>query len=202
MYDFMSTVDYRIVILAGIVMAVLRICLLVFAVKLIWKWIVPELFPGLVTQGKVAGDISYKTAVKVIVGLAILSFLVNPSAFIGPSYNIKHVKDAAPAQAPENKVRPKGVIIPTTKFHDQALIDSLRKTYPDVAESEILVRRAGQDPRDDVFTALEWAEIMGIKVIVIEGSEGSQGIRVEAKVKVMRKSGFHVSFVEFASGKL
>lgn len=197
MYDLMSTVDYRIVILAGIAMMVLRVCLLVFTVKLIWKWLVPDLFPGLVAQGKVAGDISYKTAGKVIVGLAILSFLVNPSALLGPNNNSKHVRDSAPAQAPENKARPKGVVISTTKSHDQALISSILKDHPGIAESEVLVRRAGKTPEDDIFTALEWVEVMGIKVIVIEGNESSQGVRVEAKVKVLRKFGSSVVFVEF-----
>lgn len=198
MYDLFTTLDYRIVMFLGVVVAAVRICLLVLAFKLVWKWLVPDLFPGLASQGKIAGDISYKTALKVVAGLALLAFLYNPASVIGHTNNSKHVTNSAPAPAPENKVRPKGVVIPTTKSHDQALIDSLRKTYPDIAESEILVRRAGQDPRDDVFTALEWAEVMGIKVIVIEGSEGSQGIRVGAKVKVMRKYGIHVSFVEFA----
>jgi len=42
-------------------------------VKLIWAWTIPDLFPGAVEQGLVAGSISGLTAMKVAILLAVLS---------------------------------------------------------------------------------------------------------------------------------
>ncbi|MBI5833946.1 MAG: hypothetical protein HZB16_16760 [Armatimonadetes bacterium] len=42
-------------------------------VKTLWAWTIPDLFPGAVRQGLVAGSISWLTAMKVALFVAILS---------------------------------------------------------------------------------------------------------------------------------
>ena len=44
-----------------------------FLVKALWAWTVPDLLPGAVHQGLVAGSISRLTAAKVAVFIAVLS---------------------------------------------------------------------------------------------------------------------------------
>ena len=42
-------------------------------VKALWAWTIPDLFPGAVEQGLVARSISWLTALKIAVFIAILS---------------------------------------------------------------------------------------------------------------------------------
>lgn len=44
-------------------------------VKLLWAWTIPDLFPGAVEQGLVARDISWITAFKIGVFVAVLAGL-------------------------------------------------------------------------------------------------------------------------------
>jgi len=46
-------------------------------VKLLWGWTVPDLFPGAVQQGLVARTISWYTALKVALLVAVLSALTS-----------------------------------------------------------------------------------------------------------------------------
>jgi len=55
----------------AIVAAVLVLAL--FLVKILWAWTVPDLFPGAVEQGLVAQTISWYTALKVAIFLAVLA---------------------------------------------------------------------------------------------------------------------------------
>jgi len=57
--------------LLAVVAFVFVICLLL--IKVIWAWTVPDLFPGAVAQGLVARDISWLTAIKLALFIAILS---------------------------------------------------------------------------------------------------------------------------------
>lgn len=57
--------------IAAIVCAVFILGLLV--IKALWAWTVPDLFPGAVQQGLVAASISWGTAAKVALFLAVLS---------------------------------------------------------------------------------------------------------------------------------
>ena len=41
-------------------------------IKVLWAWTVPDLFPGAVQQGLVAGSISWGTAAKVALFVAVL----------------------------------------------------------------------------------------------------------------------------------
>ena len=57
-------------ILALVVGAFVIVLLLV---KLLWAWTIPDLFPGAVEQGLIAGAISWFTALKVAIFVAILA---------------------------------------------------------------------------------------------------------------------------------
>jgi uncharacterized membrane protein len=64
--------------IAAMVAGIVMIVCVVFAVgllllKALWAWTVPDLFPGAVQQGLVAGSISWGTAAKVALFLAVLS---------------------------------------------------------------------------------------------------------------------------------
>ena len=59
-------------ILALIAVYVVIVLLLV---KLLWAWTIPDLFPGAVAQGLVAESISWFTAFKVAVFVAVLAGL-------------------------------------------------------------------------------------------------------------------------------
>ena len=57
--------------LLALIALVLVVALL--AVKLLWAWTIPDLFPGAVEQGLVAGTISWLTAFKVALFAAVLA---------------------------------------------------------------------------------------------------------------------------------
>jgi hypothetical protein len=61
------------IVFGGIVAAVLAFVVVLLLVKLLWAWTVPDLFPGAVAQGLVAGTISWITAIKIAIFVAILS---------------------------------------------------------------------------------------------------------------------------------
>jgi hypothetical protein len=48
-------------------------------VKVLWAWTIPDLFPGAVQQGLVAGTISWLTALKVAIFVAVLAGLSGAS---------------------------------------------------------------------------------------------------------------------------
>ena len=56
-----------------LVAAVLVLVLLL--VKLLWAWTVPDLFPGAVKEGLIAGSISWLAALKVAIFVAVLAGL-------------------------------------------------------------------------------------------------------------------------------
>lgn len=64
--------------IAALVAGVVVIVCVVFVVGLLlikglWAWTVPDLFPGAVQQGLVAGSISWATAAKLALFIAIMS---------------------------------------------------------------------------------------------------------------------------------
>ena len=66
--------------IAGIVAATAAVACVAFVVfllliKALWAWTIPDLFPGAVEQGLVAGTISWVTAAKLALFIAILSAL-------------------------------------------------------------------------------------------------------------------------------
>jgi len=44
-------------------------------VKLLWAWTIPDIFPGAVSQGLIAGSITWYTAFKIAVFVAVLAGL-------------------------------------------------------------------------------------------------------------------------------
>ena len=57
-------------VIAAVVLVFFVVLLLV---KLLWAWTVPDLFPGAVEQGLVAADISWWTALKLAIFVAVLA---------------------------------------------------------------------------------------------------------------------------------
>ena len=49
------------------------IILALFAIKWIWAWTIPDLFPGAVEQGLIAKELSWFTSFKLSLFIAILS---------------------------------------------------------------------------------------------------------------------------------
>ena len=47
--------------------------IVLFLVKLLWAWTIPDLFPGAVEQGLIARSISWFTAFKVAIFVAVLA---------------------------------------------------------------------------------------------------------------------------------
>jgi len=61
-------------IVPGLVAVILAVMILgLLLVKLLWSWTIPDLFPGAVAQGLVARDISWYTAFKVAIFVALLA---------------------------------------------------------------------------------------------------------------------------------
>lgn len=61
------------IILAGLTVACIAFVVVLFLIKFLWAWTVPDLFPGAVEQGLVAGTISWLTAIKLAIFVAVLS---------------------------------------------------------------------------------------------------------------------------------
>jgi hypothetical protein len=60
-------------IVAGVSVACIAFVVVLFLIKALWAWTVPDLFPGAVEQGLVAKSISWLTAGKVAILIAVLS---------------------------------------------------------------------------------------------------------------------------------
>jgi hypothetical protein len=63
-------------VLGGLIAAGVLFVLVILPVKLLWDWIVPDLFPGAVEQGLVAGSISWWTAAKLSLAIAFLTAIL------------------------------------------------------------------------------------------------------------------------------
>jgi hypothetical protein len=61
------------IIVAGVVGAVVAFVILLLLIKLLWAWTIPDLFPGAVEQGLVAATISWATAGKIAILMAVFS---------------------------------------------------------------------------------------------------------------------------------
>ncbi|MHC4563928.1 MAG: hypothetical protein ACYS8X_14315 [Planctomycetota bacterium] len=61
------------IIVAGVAVACVAFVAVLLLIKLLWAWTVPDLFPGAVEQGLVAKSISWLTAVKIAIFVAVLS---------------------------------------------------------------------------------------------------------------------------------
>ena len=61
------------IFVAGLTIALIAFLVDLFLIKILWAWTVPDLFPGAVEQGLVAKSISWFTAAKIALLIAILS---------------------------------------------------------------------------------------------------------------------------------
>ena len=61
------------IIMAGITVACVAFVVMLLLIKAFWAWTVPDLFPGAVEQGLVARSISWLTAGKIAIVIAVLS---------------------------------------------------------------------------------------------------------------------------------
>jgi len=59
--------------LSGVLFFVGIFLLALFLVKLLWAWTIPDILPGAVEQGLVAAEISWITALKLAVFIAVLA---------------------------------------------------------------------------------------------------------------------------------
>ncbi len=60
-------------IIPGVIAIIIIVFIIaLFVIKFLWGWIVPDLFPGAVAQGLVAGTIGWYTAFKIalVIGLS------------------------------------------------------------------------------------------------------------------------------------
>jgi len=62
-------------IAGGLVIACAAFVVVLLLFKLLWAWTVPDLLPGAVQQGLVAREISWLTAAKIALVVAVLSGL-------------------------------------------------------------------------------------------------------------------------------
>jgi hypothetical protein len=60
-------------IIGAIVLGFVVLIIALFLVKALWAWTVPDLFPGAVEQGLIAATISWYTAFKVAIFMAVLA---------------------------------------------------------------------------------------------------------------------------------
>jgi hypothetical protein len=60
-------------VVGGVTLACVAFVVVLLLVKALWAWTIPDLFPAAVQQGLVAGSISWLTAVKVALFIAVLS---------------------------------------------------------------------------------------------------------------------------------
>lgn len=63
---------YLAIIPGGLALMFGLFVLALLVVKLLWAWVIPDLFPGAVDQGLIAKSISWYTALKVAIVIALL----------------------------------------------------------------------------------------------------------------------------------
>ena len=61
------------IVVGALVLGAMVFVLALLVVKALWAWTVPDLFPGAVEQGLVAKSISWYTAMKVAILVAVLA---------------------------------------------------------------------------------------------------------------------------------
>ena len=65
-------------IISGVIISILFISVIMsFLLKLLWAWVVPELFPGAVAQGLIVDVLSWSMAFKLVIFIMVLSMFFN-----------------------------------------------------------------------------------------------------------------------------
>jgi len=73
----MRTGGIAAVVTGGLLVVCIAFVVVLFLVKLLWAWTVPDLFPKAVEQNLVAGEIGWLTAVKVAIFVAVIGGIAN-----------------------------------------------------------------------------------------------------------------------------
>ncbi len=60
----------------AIVLVAIVLIVGLMVLKLVWAWVVPDMFPGAVEKGLIAGEISWWTSLKLAIVLAVLSIFL------------------------------------------------------------------------------------------------------------------------------
>ncbi len=69
----------------GILLIIVGLFILsLFLIKILWSWVIPDIFPGAVASGLVAGEISWFVSFKLAIFISILG------GFIG---GLRHKRD-------------------------------------------------------------------------------------------------------------
>lgn len=70
----MNNKGWLVAILPGIfILVILAFIFALFLIKILWAWTIPDLFPGAVVQGLIARSISWITAFKLAIFVAVLA---------------------------------------------------------------------------------------------------------------------------------
>ena len=71
----MNRSKFATMVAGAILVACVAFVIVLFLIKVLWAWTVPDLFPGAVQQELIADSISWLTAMKLALFVAILSGL-------------------------------------------------------------------------------------------------------------------------------
>jgi len=70
-------------LLAALAVAAAAFTVVLLVIKLAWAWVVPDLAPGAVETGLVAGELSWWSAFKVAIVVAILGAIIRAATYRG-----------------------------------------------------------------------------------------------------------------------
>ncbi len=71
----MNRTWYMVFVPGMLAIVAVAVVVMLLVVKLLWAWTIPDLFPGAVQQGLIAGTISWWTAFKVAIFVAVMAGL-------------------------------------------------------------------------------------------------------------------------------
>jgi hypothetical protein len=67
-----QVINWVTVAITAIIQVAVMFVIALVLFKLVWAWVIPDLFPGAVDQGLIAADLSWLAAVKLAVLVAVL----------------------------------------------------------------------------------------------------------------------------------
>ena len=97
---------WMIAIIPGmVVLLLILVVIFLFILKFVWAWLIPDLFPGAVEQGLVAAEISWFTAFKAAIALAIFGVMCGGKGGPKNECDVKEWKEACKPEKPKAKPR-------------------------------------------------------------------------------------------------
>ena len=65
---------WLVVILPGVLLIIVSVFVLaLLLIKLLWPWVIPDLFPGAVDQGLIARELSWYTSFKLAIFISVMA---------------------------------------------------------------------------------------------------------------------------------